>query len=911
MEPALKYKIRAAINEDFVGDFIFQPDELAIIYDEAARVLLISDEDMLFWELELIFVALVNVTKDWEAEEDTFYGFIYKKILGKENDVNASIYLKILNIIDSLARAKSVYLLASYRKKYYATICSHAFSPKLSIESFFDICWEIYCKDFNQQYGINDPAFELIADSLRNKFNYSDTSEDNFQIGSKVYSFRVGIKGLAIEQKTLLVELLDRTMFAIHKLFNNEPINQDKYLYLLINNWWKKKESMFGIPKERASAKRDYIATDYSQIKPKYIIEEGTVRLIAHSIRLLDHFDEEPVIEIKVNGESHSRYSMATRGSGILMATNPLEFDLKTFNFNEKIDPSIEITHCGQTIYQSKDNLHRDYILFKDGKEIISQEVFPGMYFLYCIDLCGLLRYPDDTHWINLNTYSLEAREGDVIQGINKSTFFFVEESNRDLYFYVKKHAGAKYRLGNEEYIIIDGDLYVDLFKKEKMNDYGVRYEEASFKLTDFDWEDIGDCRRYKLSVLSNVGQPTKITIFKYSDNSLVYGMNLIKFNDIQVKFDQNIYYGNNEKGKVRFITEKYDKETTFFVESQNEVVIPFNDGELVFNPPLLKWKIDNHDWHIGPLEPGVWFKEMSNSSLLEIEIPKEFSCVVGLSNNLPLEQVGNELKYKIGQTIHALAYGENNSNDILILFIKTNADKKYKISEIHLVESFTDDPLFVLPDKFKVSWQPESFIGERDAKFRLDVFEEGIKKETIYLSMKRDTLDFSKLNENIYCMTLTLEKPGFIKIDKELMKKNFFFGNEKNLKFKNKVLFFKSLKLFGKAIPEPIKPLYVDGITFMGTKEGFDIYSGSAFVLRNDSGKSYLQKSKINPIRIEMKNERSCYVGYAFNTNAEDLDEYEEFALGSGGRLIIADSSSNPDIQYIDYFIFEVISNV
>ena len=84
------------------------------------------------------------------------------------------------------------------------------------------------------------------------------------------------------------------------------------------------------------------------------------------------------------------------------------------------------------------------------------------------------------------------------------------------------------------------------------------------------------------------------------------------------------------------------------------------------------------------------------------------------------------------------------------------------------------------------------------------------------------------------------------------------------------------------------IKPIFIDAIKYLGTKDGFDYYSGCLFVKSIFEENKYLDYMKnevgnlvrINPVRIEMRTYNSCYLGYGL----EDLDgefEYDsEFTL-------------------------------
>ena len=233
MEDELKSKISTAMSNTFVGNFIFSQDELTVLYDDIGyklRSLATKRGNVLSQvDYDELFVVLVNLAKEWDSDENAFFEYIYKKLLGTSMSTG-KIYNQIILAINNLARRNKIFLLNSFIKKYYATICSHAFAPKSSTESFFDMCWEIYCNDLDQQYEENDPTFELIANALNNRFVGMAEENDNLQIGSQVYSFRAGIKGLAIDQKPLMVKLIETVIKTIDAIFNSSPIDLNLYI---------------------------------------------------------------------------------------------------------------------------------------------------------------------------------------------------------------------------------------------------------------------------------------------------------------------------------------------------------------------------------------------------------------------------------------------------------------------------------------------------------------------------------------------------------------------------------------------------------------------------------------------------------------------------------------------------------
>lgn len=922
----LRSKINKAMKEEFVGNFIFTKEELTFIYDEAGHVLRkICNErggELSHADYELIFIALVNLSKEWDVDEESaLFKFYYKKLLGGQENSTTKIYNQIIKVVDDLNKSKRIFVLDYYKKKYYATLCSHSFAPVSSIESFFDMCWDVYCKDLAQQYRKNDSVFSLITKSLQNKFSSSlNSNDEDFEIGSKVYSFRAGVRGLAIDEPKLMTYLLDKTMESIHSLFSNEPLSLNKYINVLINNWWKKKEQTFGIEKHtRTNMKHEYIITDYSQINAKYILENGVAKLFISPIRLLDNFNYEPYIKIKSCGEIVKHEKMITSGSGILMSTKAYECELSELLFDKDIDISIEITHCNQIIYDSKDSLGREFILFNDSKEMLSQDCLPGIYFLYVCDFESLARYPNDIHASPLkNTYSIEAVEGDVLQCNEKTVFFIGEKSNRDFYFFVKERNDVLFRSKGEEYKVVDGELCVDAALNIDIRNYGVRYEGSLFKLSDFNYTIINDRRRFQISILLNVGEPQHISIFKYSDNSICERINLIKFNNIKVIFDKALYFDEECIGTVKFITEKYNEENQFNI-NDSEVTIPISNGKLVLFPPVLKWRIDNGEWKLNKCAHQIWYKNFTNSSILSIELPKTMTCNAILNNNDTIEQRGNKLDFKLGQTIYSLKENIKDASNSFSLCIRTNTDQLYFLAEIFYRETFIDEPIYVFSNFYQIYWNPENYIGDRDSIFKFEIFNDNVVIYSKELTTRKETIKIFNISEGYYKYRVILKNKGFLSKQKELYSKEFVFGDEKKLKYKDKILFIQEVMLFDSVNAEKMRPIYIDTINFIGSKDGYDYYSGLLFVINKDGKKIYLNSMKdendsfikVNPLRIEFMNEKFACIMYGLDTSNDEITVYDGFYLDGMGKTTICERAFGKKTKGIDYFIFEVRKNV
>ena len=63
---------------------------------------------------------------------------------------------------------------------------------------------------------------------------------------------------------------------------------------------------------------------------------------------------------------------------------------------------------------------------------------------------------------------------------------------------------------------------------------------------------------------------------------------------------------------------------------------------------------------------------------------------------------------------------------------------------------------------------------------------------------------------------------------------------------------------------------------------------------------------SIINPIRIELKTEHSCYIGYGLDLKDEDFEYDNEFSIDYYGRTVVGNYVDGKKTSPVDYYIFE-----
>jgi len=493
-----------------------------------------------------------------------------------------------------------------------------------------------------------------VAQTLNKKFSNNVSDEDSLTIGSVTYSFRAGLKGLALDKTDLLAKLIERTIKNINLLFNSAPIEQGKYFETLLQAWWAKKEQQFGIERKKKRNEKNKTIRDYKQLKARYINEGTKVYLEIPSFQLLNNIDCLPVVSLKMNGKEifNKELELKESGSGILVATKKEQIDLNRFyglsGFNLN-NIELTINHAGDKIYNSKTSLFRSFILFNNkGNEIISNVCVPGEYYAFIINLKLFSKYPNGIYKSDQFFYNIEAKEGESFQYESRFIFFGNEKISHDLLITGQFLQSVKYVEDEEEYLVVDGEIYIDLAKEINELEYGINYGDCCFKLIEFKTTiELNEHKKFTISNLVDVSKPCKISLFKYSTNEIVQTLNFIKFNNIKIKFDKDLYYDQEHEGNVEFITDKFHEEARFDINDEN-IFLKFNNGELKVYPPQLKWRIDNGSFNIFA-NKKMWWKELTNSSILEISVPKDMSLNVyyGSSTYKELERVEMKINLK------------------------------------------------------------------------------------------------------------------------------------------------------------------------------------------------------------------------------------------------------------------------
>lgn len=250
-------------------------------------------------------------------------------------------------------------------------------------------------------------------------------------------------------------------------------------------------------------------------------------------------------------------------------------------------------------------------------------------------------------------------------------------------------------------------------------------------------------------------------------------------------------------------------------------------------------------------------------------------------------------------------------------LFLKIGNDFLL-LQQIYVKEKLLEGAVEVKSAEKRLYRNPEYFIGSPNTEFIIKFYRKNEYITQVQCDSNSKKIFHISFEDGFYDVEISMKKKTLFNTDKVILhRKKYCFGDEKKIIFKNKTLFINQVMLLDLEKEESCRPFYINNINYLGDCEGCDVYSGELFFINSRNGvKKYAdymkntdgQSVKINPLRIELKTKRTCYIGYGLDDNMEYNDE---FTLNRDGRLSISVKDNGIRNKSIDYYILEVKENV
>jgi len=768
----LLQKINIIFDEyKLLGNFDFTEDEYSVLLGNVGLLSNSLLNDGIKFEVKyhkLIFTTLVEIAKRWKDSDDEndaeeksrFWNYISKHLMN-EDSINQKLYHAFTDVISQLGKQHSLPIVST-GKKYYSTLMMHSFAPKNSIFSFYDLCYNIFKKDFDFGFTSDDEWLcEKIAAQIKTFLGGGYGEDKKVSIGSSVYSIKIGLRSFSQNEELYLnfVAFIKDSLSLINKLFNREPIDENTRLERYIVEWWKTKTESEKVSGDKMR-KRRISTVSMENIFANYIRNDDLVFLSIPSIRLEN--DKSIVfLSVFVNGQQIRSEKIRTKRGELVVATKPIELELNDLLRDyDSINLRVEIKENHTVIFDSEKNkatsLKREFILFKGEKEVLSQTNKSSNYFVYSKDIDALKSIPDELTTYGTNLYNIYPKANECLWSSTKQVFFIDKTKITSIgktACLIGGKLDVEWFCDDISCIVYSSGVKLLVPENANLKALELRIDEKVYKLHNLNFERIErSCYQFRLKAMGLIleNYPTEINLYSYEKESMILSETIIFFPNFDLQFNHPFYFGDLER-KLTLSNGDESLELTW-ANQDDEIKCPFEDGMLLIKIAHLKWRINNREWHNEPINRNIWYKDLlENGDILEIDNSQnndEFT-LFGQANS-ELFEISKNIsgKYEIGRIIYA-----NEGLTDITVFINYGKEN-YKIFNLSTKEHFTTNPLSYVDGK--IFWNVgNTFIGDKSKEFFLIIKSEK-KNYSVKLTCKN--CEIKGLDEDIYKVTIKIK---------------------------------------------------------------------------------------------------------------------------------------------------------
>ncbi|HZK69292.1 MAG TPA: hypothetical protein VFC36_06830, partial [Paludibacter sp.] len=793
-------------EKPLIGNNDITEDEYSLMLDSVGKLCDNFDKNA----YKLIFATLVEIAKRWKQSDNLnnddgnsgYWDYVFRTLYGSY--IDQQLCQKYRNVIYWLGENHKIPVVKGGHI-YYATVMMHAFAPKSSIYSFFDLCYNIYKKDLDFGFTRDDEWLcDIIAKQIAIFLDHGYHEDKKVSIGSSAYSIKIGLRSFALHEdlSAFFIKLIKDTFYQINKLFNREKISEYTRIEQYIVEWWKIKTETEKLFDETARKKR-FSTVSKQNIVAKYIRNDNEVFLCIPSIRLDDDNNTMRFL-VSIDGEQVYSEEMRTKRGELVVATKQKEIELNyLLKGHNSINVKIVITENGVIFFDSEKSkttsLNREFILFDGEIEVFSQINKPTNYFVYSKNIDALRNKPEELTTYGNNLYNIYAKAGDRLTGETKQVFFVDKEKaarlGKDVCL-VGNFADVEWFLDDISCVVYGNSVKLMVPENQNLKALELRIDRESYKLKNLKYEQFeNNCYQYGLKALGLISEkePIEISLYSYEIGATVLTETIIVLPNLEIQFNRSFYYGDIER-KVTITTDNESKELSW-TNQDNEIRCPLNEGELLIKIPYFRWRIDCREWYNEPINRKLWYKDfLVNGALLEIDNPKdseEFK-LYGMTDGRIFEIAKNQSgKFELGRAI----YANDNKKDIYVYFINRNKEK-FELLDIATKEHFIDIPLIYRNGK--VLWDVEStFVGDKNNEFFLIAKANGKNEKSGRKKVGSTNIEFGNFDEGIYEIIVKIKDKNIFSREESyqpIFEGKLMVGKPEKYRFQNKILHIKEV---------------------------------------------------------------------------------------------------------------------
>lgn len=905
-------------NYPLIGDYDISDTSLERMHANAKkyidRTLNIREKTVYKqWVYEEVAIVVINYAKKWNSSEEGKFSKYIAMQFGYKDD-SGKIWRIITEALDVAFNSNKKFFIRSANgdRHFYETVMSHSFGPADSWNPLFELLFKFYKENLDWHYFPGDPLFAKLVDVLAGYFNNTVNEDDSFMIASEHYHMRIGLRRLVQERPGYCIRLFELIVKRIDQLIKNEAVETKRYCLQLVDKWFSNRLSSLEEVSKKNKLRRTEpieVALDYSKISVRYILHDGLPALRLPAIRISDDIDGIVIAEIYDGETVIKELDLIVQGNELGRTIKSQVIQLPTKDFqNKKIDCRIVIKKDKDIIYDSKQDLYRQILVFSDDKEINVTRIKKEKYQIFVTDIHKLNgKNVDIVNYVNgmceiafHKDFSLEY-DGELVA---------VDSSNIQDVRIVKPliSQNSIYMYKGEVHNIIEkgASLKVYYSQLKEAQKYNVKINESIYSLLDFHDDIAGNRAVIKMEDIPENNR-ISIELINLEVEKVVFKENYCVFTHYAVEFEKPYYTEKDDFTKIGANITLDESVFSIQAHSMEELHYNYNGGTIVVTVPNIRYEFLS----VGtiPSNKYVRSEDLQNGSMLVIQNHTDLSYLVKIGEAI----YENESEILIGW----LKEKPNHFADSIDVVIEI-AGKKEKIAKVLYADQFVSNPTIVLQDE-NLMWDGgQTFIGKNDTEIALKLFRHGKLKYEFDLKIGENNITTfeDEFVDGQYECIITIDGGKAISFDQ-------FLGDERKARFDDKVIQIDQVTedVEHNSKITDVKTVFIDQIKYLDTcfveTEGdiFDVYTGCMYWINFRGEKKYYSfkyndkrsKYKLNPVKI-------IYVSNRYLRIVNEDDEgiyyfYNEFSNEPGFEVTDVEPSIT-DKGYHDILFYLYTTN-
>lgn len=836
---------------------------------------------------ECIIIAVINYAKKWKCEDNKNFWTYIALQFGYRDENGSAINIVKSCLEDVLKKNKRWFIEGDAGREFKATIVVHAFAPQKTWYDLFDFLFDFYKNNLGWNYSAEDPLISTMVDYLRKKLDVTAAEESvEFNISTKAYSFQQSVWKLVTLRPQYAKELFSKLLAKIDELIKQNKSLPHTYEEVLVEQWFQHKlntiiqSSNKNVPNYGATSK---IVMDYTKIRATYeLLSDGNVYISISSIRVYKENWQRARLSIYFENKFIDSFTMSYYGNELGRTLHEQKINISNYlpDTISNFDFRIVIQCDDETLFDSKEDLYREVLIFSNNKEITPFKCQVGNYLVVIpknalADAVGI-EFKELGNAIDEKIHVMAAafnrgymlRINGILMTVDNST----SANDINVLFPVMKDK-VKWRFQGEIYEVVTSHDSIDIiYSDESISSQYVVLVDG--QRVDIRLLPSYMCKAKKIfnfrladHLDNNIGQ---FQVLDIANNKMIFDRKILVVDELSVTFNQKFYFADNDfiDAYCIFKTREQQEKKALFSQYDN-IEFSYKQGKMIIEIP--KITISCRHQIITPKE-AMWIGEIPQDTVWNINADESFKIKMYANNDEIV--INNDRQITLGNYIHSL--NSNNSAIELELLIRGESEeKRYQLGKVFLKENFLRQPR-IWSDENIIFWDCGSqFIGNKNTKLSLGLKMDDSEEMSMPLSLDHSevgnllNMELGEYEYKIYMEETNL----FTKAHKRMIcQGKCILGDEETIRFRKCHILIDTItdEIDGNI---EIIPCYIDNIEFIAkeytaAEQGiYPIYRGTMYYvdaygrrrefsfdsMKNKNGKELYS---VNPVRIVYINE-------------------------------------------------------